>query len=60
MTILRPKHDKLFKACMSNVLAAKELLSDYMETELQEILDLDSIRIEKDSFIGGFLQELIV
>ena len=44
-------HDALFKRIMENDIAAREFLSEYLPAEVREIVDLDSIKVQKESYI---------
>jgi len=44
-------HDALFKRIMENDIAAKEFLEEYLPTEVKNIVDLDTIKVEKESYI---------
>ena len=44
-------HDSLFKRIMENDIAAREFLSEYLPDEVKEIVDLDSIKVQKESYI---------
>jgi hypothetical protein len=36
---------------MQNDMAAKEFLSEYLPAEVKEIIDLNSIKVQKESYI---------
>lgn len=44
-------HDSLFKRIMENGIAAKEFLDEYLPDEVKNILDLNTIKIQKESYI---------
>ena len=50
------KSDALFKSVMTEPLAAKEFLHEYLPAEIKDILNLDKISIEKDSFVESNLK----
>jgi len=52
----RLKSDALFKIVMTEVLAAKEFLEEYLPVALQEKLDLSTIKVEKESFVEPHLK----
>ncbi len=56
MTSLKNPHDLLFKTTLSEQKNARSFLQNYLPSELREIVDFDSIKIEKDSFITKELQ----
>jgi predicted transposase/invertase (TIGR01784 family) len=44
-------HDSLFKRIMENNIAAKEFLETYLPVEVKNIIDLNSIKVQKESYI---------
>jgi predicted transposase/invertase (TIGR01784 family) len=44
-------HDALFKRIMESDIAAKEFLNEYLPDEVKEIVDLNSIKVQKESYI---------
>ena len=44
-------HDALFKRIMENNIAAKEFLNEYLPQEVKDIVDLDTIKVQKESYI---------
>lgn len=44
-------HDALFKRIMENGIVAKEFLSEYLPREVQDIIDLNIIKVQKESYI---------
>jgi predicted transposase/invertase (TIGR01784 family) len=44
-------HDGLFKRILANDLAAREFLEEYLPTEIESIIDLNKITVEKESYI---------
>ena len=44
-------HDSLFKRIMENDIAAKEFLSEYLPQEVKDIIDLNTIKVQKESYI---------
>jgi len=44
-------HDALFKRIMENDIAAKEFLSEYLPQEVKSIVDFDTIKVQKESYI---------
>jgi predicted transposase YdaD len=44
-------HDKFFKENMSNIDTAKDFMLNYLPEDILKIIDLDSLSLEKDSFI---------
>jgi predicted transposase/invertase (TIGR01784 family) len=44
-------HDALFKRIMENDIAAKEFLNEYLPKEVKDIVDLETIKVQKESYI---------
>ncbi len=44
-------HDSLFKRIMENDIAAREFLDEYLPSDVKNIVNLDSIKVEKESYI---------
>ena len=53
----RPKHDELFKKVMSEPVAAREFLEYYLPMSFKNKINLDSIKIEKESFVTEDLRK---
>jgi len=53
----RPKHDELFKKVMSEPVAAREFLEHYLPVSFKNKINLDSIKIEKESFVTEDLRK---
>jgi predicted transposase/invertase (TIGR01784 family) len=53
----RPKHDELFKKVMSEPVAAREFLEHYLPVSFKNKIDLNSVKIEKESFVTGDLRK---
>jgi predicted transposase/invertase (TIGR01784 family) len=49
-------HDRFFKASWSRLEVAQGFLAHYLPTEVQAVLDLNSLSLTKDSFIDEALQ----
>ena len=58
MDIIEQAHDKLFKETFGNVEIAKDFMSGYLPTSVLDIVDLDTLEPQKDSFITKELQEV--
>ena len=43
-------HDKFFRETMGNVSTAKEFLHHYLPKNILQVIDLDTIEVQKDSF----------
>ena len=50
------KHDYFFKVGMANLKVAREFLQMHLPSKLQTIIDLDQIKVEKDSFVDSNLK----
>ncbi|SHF12553.1 Rpn family recombination-promoting nuclease/putative transposase [Caloramator proteoclasticus] len=57
MKIQNP-HDKFFKEVFSNIEVAKDFIINYVPKEIVEIIDLDTLSLQKDSFINEQLKEV--
>ncbi|MDN5247418.1 MAG: Rpn family recombination-promoting nuclease/putative transposase [Candidatus Cardinium sp.] len=53
----RLKHDGLAKKILSDPIAAQEFLSHYLPESCKSLLDLDTIKIEKESFVEEDLKQ---
>ena len=53
----RPRHDELFKKVMSEPVAAREFLEHYLPASFKNKINLDSIKIEKESFVTEDLRK---
>ena len=56
MKIQNP-HDKLFKATFANIEVAKDFLNNYLPQNIMNIVDIDTLEPQKDSFINKELKE---
>lgn len=56
MKIQNP-HDKFFKETFGNIAIAKDFLSNYLPQNIMDIIDINSLEPQKDSFINEKLQE---
>ena len=50
------KHDQLFKKAMENPMVAKDFLNTHLPDHIKSIIDLSTIKIEKETFIEKSLQ----
>ena len=50
-------HDKFFKLTFSNMAVAGDFLDNYLPQSIVDIIDLDTLEPQKDSFINKELQE---
>ena len=53
----RPRHDELFKKVMSEPVAAREFLEHYLPASFKDKINLDSVKIEKESFVTDSLRK---
>lgn len=44
-------HDSLFKRIMESDIAAREFLDEYLPVEVKNIVDLNTIKVQKESYI---------
>ena len=56
MKIQNP-HDKFFKETFGNVAVAKDFLINYLPKNIMKVIDVDTLELQKDSFINEELQE---
>lgn len=56
MRIQNP-HDKFFKETFGNIMVAKDFLNNYLPENIMEIVDMNTLEPQKDSFINEELQE---
>lgn len=54
---LQNPHDKFFKETLGNVNTAKDFLTHYLPPSILQVLDLDTLYPQKDSFINPKLEE---
>ncbi|MCX7885067.1 MAG: Rpn family recombination-promoting nuclease/putative transposase [Caloramator sp.] len=57
MKIQNP-HDKFFKETFSNIEIAKDFIVNYLPQDIVKIIDLDTLVLQKDSFINEKLKEV--
>jgi len=57
MKIQNP-HDKFFKETFGNLAVAKDFLRNYLPQNIMDIVDINSLEPQKDSFINEELQEV--
>jgi predicted transposase/invertase (TIGR01784 family) len=60
MTVIKNPHDKYFKSCMRNLRIAKEFFLLYLPPYISNIINLDSLRLEKTTFINNKLGQSLV
>ncbi|EER20789.1 transposase (plasmid) [Rickettsia endosymbiont of Ixodes scapularis] len=53
----RPKHDELFKKVISEPVAAREFLEHYLPVSFKNKINLNSVTIEKESFVTDDLRK---
>ena len=56
MKIQNP-HDKFFKETFGNVVVANDFLNNYLPENIMEIVDMNTLEPQKDSFINAELKE---
>lgn len=57
MSLINKPHDKFFKETLSDIQTAKDFLQNYLPQEILEIIDLETITPQKDSYIEKELEE---
>lgn len=50
-------HDRFFRESMGNVTTAKDFLTHYLPKNVLQIIDLNTLEPQKDSFINQELEE---
>lgn len=58
MDIIEQAHNKLFKETFGNIEIAKDFINAYLPTEIRDIVDVDTLKPLKDSFINKDLKEV--
>lgn len=58
LDIIEQAHDKLFKETFGNIEIAKDFMNRYLPTTIRDIVDLDTLEPQKDSFINKELKEV--
>lgn len=53
---LQNPHDKFFKEMFGNVETAKDFIINYLPEKVLQIIDVDTLTVQKDSFINKELQ----
>jgi predicted transposase YdaD len=56
-TAERPKHDELLKKVMSEPVAAREFLEHYLPVTFKSKININSVKIEKESFVTEDLRK---
>ena len=56
----RLRHDELFKKVMSEPVAAREFLEHYLPVSFKNKINLNSVKIEKESFVTESLRKDLV
>ncbi len=57
MDVLKQPHDKFFRSTFGQVEVASDFLTNYLPTGLSEIIDIDTLELQKDSFLDETLKE---
>lgn len=55
----RPKHDEIIRSAFANPIVAKEFFEMHLPQHVKSILLLDTLKMEKDSFIEANLKNSI-
>ncbi|PCJ25129.1 MAG: hypothetical protein COA94_06750, partial [Rickettsiales bacterium] len=53
----RSPHDKLFKAIFGNEASARGILKKHLPEDIKKLLDLDHLKVERDTFVSEDLKE---
>jgi len=54
---LENPHDKFFKETLGNIAVAKDFLHHYLPHKIREIVNVNTLEAQKDSFINEELNE---
>ncbi|SDC39700.1 MULTISPECIES: Rpn family recombination-promoting nuclease/putative transposase [unclassified Candidatus Frackibacter] len=58
MSNINNPHDKFFKEVLGDLETSKDFIKNYLPSELLNIINIDKLKIEKDSFIDDKLEEV--
>lgn len=58
MLKIQNSHDKMFKETFSKIEVAKDFINNYLPQSILNIIDIDTLEPEKDSFIDERLNEV--
>jgi predicted transposase YdaD len=47
----KSKHDQVFKKAMENPFVAHEFITNYLPKEVMTLIDIKTLKLEKDSFV---------
>ena len=59
MTILQPPHDKFFRSSMAIPAVAKDFLQAHLPVRIREVMDITTLKLEKESFVEEDLKNSI-
>ena len=51
----KPKHDQLFRKALENPCVARELIEVHLQKNVLDIMDMNSLKLEKESFVEADL-----
>ena len=54
---LQNPHDRVFKEVFSDISITKDFIQNYLPKEMVKLLDLDSIQLQKDSYVDEKLKK---
>ena len=57
--IAKPKHDQLFKKALENPIVAYEFIETHLPKNLLDIIDMSSLKLEKESFVEQDLASIV-
>ncbi|NYB74646.1 Rpn family recombination-promoting nuclease/putative transposase [Sedimentibacter hydroxybenzoicus DSM 7310] len=56
MKIQNP-HDKFFKETFGKTVVAKDFINNYLPQEIRDVMNVDTLELQKDSFVNAELEE---
>lgn len=56
---IKPKHDKLFRKALENPMVAHEFFDAHLPSSVRGVIDLNSLKMEKESFVEQNLRSSI-
>lgn len=60
MPSIRPRHDELIKKAFENPIVTKEFFEEHLPEDVKKLIDTNSLKLEKDSFIEKNLKKSFV
>lgn len=59
MATINNPHDRFFRSSMSNLVIAREFFSTYLPSKIRDLINLETLRLESQSFVDEELSEII-